>query len=137
MSNKTKQPNPIASEAQLLISGDTVTVAGQTVKLIPYADLPRKVRRDLRNALYKAAPDQGSVSDKSDVYLAAFDAGIITLKACGVNIDPNDETLDAAEADALDQTIMIVGIRTLGSMPSSDGESKNAESNPSEDQPNA
>lgn len=100
-------------------------------ELIPYEDLPRKARRELRNALFKAAPDAGSATDKADVYLSAYDAGLIALRAAGAVIDPNDDSLSAANADALDQTIMLVGLRTLGEMSAANndesGDSKNAE----------
>lgn len=133
--NTKKQAGP---EAALLGSG-TVTIKqrenGKLVDrefdLIPYADLPRKARRELRNALFKAAPDAGSATDKADVYLSAYDAGLIALRAAGAVIDPNDDSLSAANADALDQLIMLVGLRTLGEMSAANndesGDSKNAE----------
>lgn len=134
--NTKKQAGP--AEAALLGSG-TVTIKqrenGKLVDrefdLIPYADLPRKARRELRNALFKAAPDAASATDKADVYLSAYDAGLIALRAAGATIDPNDDTLSAANADALDQLIMLVGLRTLGEMSAANndesGDSKNAE----------
>ena len=98
-------------------------------ELTPYADLPRRTRRELRNALFKAAPAADSATDKSDVYLSAYDAGLIVLRAAGAVIDPNDDTLSAANADALDQTIMLVGLKALGEMRlgNDEGDSKNAE----------
>lgn len=110
--------------------------------LIPYGDLPRKARRELRNALFKAAPDAASATDKADVYLSAYDAGLIALRAAGAVIDPNDDSLSAKNADALDQTIMMVGLRTLGEMsaansPEQAGDSKNAESTAGEAEQNA
>lgn len=109
--------------------------------LVPYEDLPRKARRELRNALFKAAPDAASASEKADVYLSAYDAGLIALRAAGAVIDPNDDTLTARNADALDQLIMMVGLRTLGEMSaanSNEGDSKNAESSMAgEAEPNA
>lgn len=122
---------------EALIGSPTVTlkqkVNGKLVdrefELIPYADLPRRARRELRNALFKAAPDASSASQKADVYLSAYDAGLIALRAAGAVIDPNDDSLSAANADEVDQLIMMVGLRTLGEMNSSTGgDPKNADS---------
>lgn len=125
----TKSKKQAGPEAALLGSG-TITIKqkenGKLVDrefdLIPYADLPRKARRELRNALFKAAPDAASATDKADVYLSAYDAGLIALRAAGAVIDPNDDTLSPANADALDQTIMLVGLRTLGEMSAANNE---------------
>src|SRR5690606_29757549 len=93
MSKKSKK----ASEA---LTGSTVTLkqrnaqgklVDKTFELIPYDDLPRKARRELRNALFKAAPDGASATDKADIYLAAYDAGLIALRAAGAEIDPDDD----------------------------------------------
>ena len=138
MSTKTKSKG---KAAEALLGGKTVTLkqrdaSGRLVdrefELIPYADLPRKTRRELRNALFKAAPAGDSATDKADIYLSAYDAGLIALRAAGAVIDPNDDTLSAANADALDQLIMLVGLRTLGEMSAanSDGDSKNAGETP-------
>ena len=127
--SKTKSKK--ASEA---LTGPTVTLKQRNAQgklvdrefeLIPYDDLPRKARRELRTALFKAAPDGASATDKADIYLAAYDAGLIALRAAGAEIDPNDDSLSTANADALDQLIMLVGLRTLGEM-STGGDSKNA-----------
>lgn len=142
MSKKQKQDT---SAVDALTGSPTVTIKqrenGKLVdrefELIPYEDLPRKARRELRNALFKAAPDAASATDKADVYLSAYDAGLIALRAAGAVIDPNDDTLSAANADALDQTIMLVGLRTLGEMNtanSNEGDSKNASETPEAEQ---
>lgn len=137
MSDTKKNKKNAAADA--LLGSGTVTIKqrenGKLVDrefdLIPYADLPRKARRELRNALFKAAPDAASATDKADVYLSAYDAGLIALRAAGAVIDPNDDSLSAANADALDQLIMLVGLRTLGEMSAANndesGDSKNAE----------
>ena len=134
MSKKQKQDT---SAVDALTGSPTVTLKqkenGKLVdrefELIPYEDLPRKARRELRNALFKAAPDAASATDKADLYLSAYDAGLIALRAAGAVIDPNDDTLSAQDADALDQTIMLVGLRTLGEMNTANndesGDSKN------------
>lgn len=132
--SKPKSEKRGAADALL---GNTVTIkqrdkdgnlVDKTVTLVPYADLPRRSRRELRNALFKAAPDESSASGKMDLYLASYDAGVIALRAAGATIDPNDESLPAADADALDQTIMLVGLRVLGEMNAgSEGDPKNAE----------
>src|SRR5690554_5569151 len=101
MSKKQKQDT---SAVDALTGSPTVTLKqkenGKLVdrefELIPYEDLPRKARRELRNALFKAAPDAASATDKADVYLSAYDAGLIALRAAGAVIDPNDDTLSAA-----------------------------------------
>lgn len=125
MTTKSKTTKPATAVVDAL-TGGTVTVAGQTVALLAYADMPRKARRELRNALFKAAPDAASATDKMDVFLAAYDAGVIALRAAGATIDPNDESLTTAEGDALDQTIMLVGLRVLGEM-NPGGDSKNVD----------
>lgn len=131
--SKTKSKN---AAAEALVGSPTVTLkqevngelVDKTFELIPYADLPRRARRELRNALFKAAPDAASASGKADVYLSAYDAGLIALRAAGAVIDPNDDSLSAANADELDQLIMMVGLRTLGEMNTSGGDPKNADS---------
>lgn len=137
MSKKKSDGN--AAEAALLGAGKITLqqkvndkLVEREFELIPYTDLPRKARRELRNALFKAAPAGDSATDKADIYLSAYDAGLIALRAAGAVIDPNDDTLSAANADKLDQTIMLVGLRTLGEMnaANSDGDSKNAGETP-------
>lgn len=121
--------------AEALTGSPTITLkqkvngklVDKTFELIPYEDLPRRARRELRNALFKAAPAGDAANDKADIYLASYDAGLIALRAAGAVIDPNDDTLSAKAADELDQTIMLVGLRVLGEMNSGGGDSKNAE----------
>jgi len=131
---KKSKASKTSSAADALTGARTVTlkqkVNGKLVdrefELIPYADLPRKARRELRNALFKAVPDDGSASEKADMYLSAYDAGLVALRAAGAEIDPNDDNLSAANADALDQLIMLVGLRTLGEMSTVGGDAGNA-----------
>src|SRR5690606_14350861 len=95
------KPKSEKKRAEALL-GNTVTIkqkdkdgkpTDKTFELIPFADLPRRSRRELRNALFKAAPDESSATGKADIYLSAYDAGVIALRAAGAVIDPNDESL--------------------------------------------
>ena len=121
---KTKPVEESHDVTQVLLGHGLVTipqregdkVVRKTFELIAYADMPRQVRRQLRNALFKAAPSPDSTSDKADMYLSSYEAGLIALRAAGATIDPNDEELPVEDADVLDQAIMIVGLRTLGEM---------------------
>lgn len=117
---------PTATPAGLLVGGNTVAINGKTIDLIPFADLPRRARRELRNALFKAAPDNSSTNNKMDLYLAAYEVGLIALHASGAHIDPNDDTLDPETADELDQIITLVGFRMLGDMNAGASDPKNA-----------
>lgn len=135
----TKPKKEQSATAQVLLGSSLVTipqlegkeVVYKTFELVPYSDLPRKTRRELRNSLFKAAPQVDSASDKADIYLSAYDAGLVALRAAGAQINPNDESMDADLADELDQTIMVVGIRVLGEMNS--GGSDNPKDEPGDE----
>src|SRR5690606_32158460 len=108
MSSKKATKAAPGGAAGVLLGAPTVTIKqrdaqGKLVdrefELIPYDDLPRRVRREIRNALFKAAPDLDSVTGKADIYLAAYDVGLIALRAAGAVIDPNDDSLSPAVAD--------------------------------------
>src|SRR5690606_7495873 len=101
-------------------------LVARTCGLTPYDGLPRQTRRQIRNAVFKAAPDLDSATGKADIYLAAYDVGLIALRAAGAVIDPNDDSLSAGVADDLDQTISVVGLRVIGEMNKAGGDSKNA-----------
>src|SRR5690606_25075578 len=92
----------------------------------PYEDLPRQTRRQIRNAVFKAAPDLDSATGKADMYLAAYDVGLIALRAAGAVIDPDDASLSAGVADDLDQPSSVVGLRVIGEMNKAGGDSKSA-----------
>lgn len=116
-----------------IMTSDSVTINGKKIKLKAFADLPRSVRRQIRNSLFKAAPNDGT--DKMDLYTAGFDAGLTVLKALGVNIDPNDESLPLDEAEALDQVVFQVGLRVMGEMNEDGGGRKNAKEKPKAEEP--
>lgn len=136
MSSKTKAKKAApGSAAGVLLGAPAVTIkqrdaqgnlVDRTFDLIPYDDLPRQTRRQIRNAVFKAAPDLDSATGKADIYLAAYDVGLIALRAAGAVIDPNDDSLSAGVADDLDQTISVVGLRVIGEMNKAGGDSKNA-----------
>lgn len=131
--------------AGVLLGGNKVTlkqkINGKLVdkefELVPYADLPRKTRRELRNALFKAAPEHDAASDKADLFTASYEAGVIALRAAGAFVDPNDESLSAKTADELDKLIMAVGIRVLGEANRGGGDPKAEDETPAADTPTA
>jgi|SRR5690625_507216 len=112
----SKQASGKAHAAVDVLQHRRFTVAGENIDLKPYEELTRQVRRALRNALMKAAPESDSATGKADLFLAAYDAGVILLNACGASIDPNDDSLPVDDADELDQTIMLAGMQVLGEM---------------------
>lgn len=136
MSSKTKAKKAApGGAAGVLLGAPTVTIkqrdaqgnlVDRTFELTPYDDLPRQTRRQIRNAVFKAAPDLDSATGKADIYLAAYDVGLIALRAAGAVIDPNDDSLSPDVADELDQTISVVGLRVIGDMNKAGGDGKNA-----------
>lgn len=136
MSSKTKTTKAApGGAAGALLGAPAVTIkqrdaqgnlVDRTFELTPYDDLPRQTRRQIRNAVFKAAPDPDSATGKADIYLAAYDVGLIALRAAGAVIDPNDDSLSAGVADDLDQTISVVGLRVIGDMNKVGGDGKNA-----------
>jgi hypothetical protein len=136
MSSKTKAKKAApGSAAGVLLGAPAITIkqrdaqgnlVDRTFELTPYDDLPRRVRREIRNALFKAAPDADAATGKADVYTSAYEAGVIVLRAAGAIIDPNDDTLPADVADETDQRIMLAGLRVFGDMNKAGGDGKNA-----------
>src|SRR5690606_7005559 len=117
MSSKKATKAAPGGAAGVLLGAPTVTIKqrdaqGKLVdrefELIPYDDLPRQTRRQIRTAGSKAAPHPDSATGKADIYLAAYAVGLIAPRAAGAVTDPNADSLSPAVADELDQTISVV-----------------------------
>lgn len=117
MSNKSPtKPQPGASEAAKdAITGDAITIAGVTFTIPTQDDLPRAVRRAIRQTQVKyALPGAADRSrGRPDLYGMAFEIGEIVLQHYGVPVNLDDDSLSVEEADAQDALITILGLRVI------------------------
>lgn len=117
MSKKSPtKPEPGASEAAKdAITGDDITIAGVTFTIPTQDDLPRAVRRAIRQTQVKyALPGGGDRSrGRPDLYGMAFEIGEIVLQHYGVPVNLDDDSLSVEDADSQDALITILGLRVI------------------------
>lgn len=100
-----------------VITGDEATVGGKTFIIPQLDDLPRSVRRAIRQVQVKyAMPSEGDVSGgRYDVYGVSYEVGLIVARHHGAQIDPDDDSISAHAADQQDAVLTALGLRVISS----------------------
>lgn len=114
--SKKDAPAPNAATVAVdAITGDDITIAGVTFTIPTQDDLPRSVRRTIRQTQVKYALPGGNDRSRGrpDLYGMAFEIGEIVLQHYGVPVNLDDDSLSVEEADAQDALITILGLRVL------------------------
>lgn len=108
------------------VQGDKVTIGGETFDIPMQDDLPRSVRRSIRQIQVKYQFPSGSDRSRGrpDVYGMAFEIGELVLQHLGSRVDLDADDLSPEEAREQDAVITIVGMRVMADR---DGDSKEGE----------
>lgn len=112
---KNNHGNAPQSRVPDALTGDTMTLAGVTFPIPTLDDLPRSLRRAVRQAQIKyAMPASGDRSGgRFDMYGLSFEVGEMAAKFLGVNLDLDDDTVPQDEADEQDALVTMLGLRIL------------------------
>lgn len=129
--SKTTGKTKSKSKTQMrdVITGDSITVGGVTFPIPALDDLPRSVRRRVRQAQVKyMTPSQTDRSgNRFDVYGLGLEVGEMIAAHHGADIDLDDDTLSIKAADEQDAVVSTLGLRVLASQVKTDEDDEGAE----------